>query len=119
MNRPATSIASGVPIDPAGNTGLDALHSSISEAIEALVTWNLPAFQSAAERQRAICGHLARHPEWHHAPNAAATAQKVRELNRVYHRLLRHSMQWTRTLQSIFEAAGNPSSSCASVHFRG
>jgi hypothetical protein len=119
MNRPAASIATDAPIGPAANSGLDALLSSISEAIEALVAWNLPAFQSAIERQRALCDHLARHAEWRQAPNAAASALKVRELNRVYHRLLRHSMHWTHTLQSILEAAGSPPPGCASVHFRG
>jgi hypothetical protein len=116
MNRPASSP---VPIDLAGSGDLDALLTAISEAIEALVAWNLPAFQSAVERQRAICDRLARHSEWRQGPGAAATARKVQDLNRVYDRLLRHSMHWTRTLQSIFEAAGNPPPGCASVHFRG
>lgn len=123
MNRPAPQgvpkdVHATVPIDSA-NSGLDDLLASISEAVEALVAWNHPAFQSAVERQRAICDHLARHTEWRSSPNAAANARKVRELNRVYRRLLRHSLQWTRTLQSIFEAAGNPLPASASVHFRG
>ncbi len=123
MNRPASvvpvDVSIAVPSDPAAPLGLDALLSSISEAIAALVAWNHPAFQSAVERQRAICDQLARHAEWRRNPNAAATAQKVRELNRVYDHLLRHSLQWTRTLQSIFEAAGSPPPGCATVHFRG
>jgi hypothetical protein len=118
-NLVPSEIGIAAPIDPAANTGLDALLSSISEAIESLVTWDLPAFQSAIERQRVICDHLARQAEWRRSPTAAATAHKVRELNRVYDRLLRHSMHWTRTLQSIFEAAGNPPPANASVHFRG
>jgi hypothetical protein len=119
MNRPAASIATDIPNAPAGDSGLDALLSSIAEAIDSLVAWNLPAFQSAVERQRTLCDHLTRHADWSQDPNAAATAQKVRELNRVYKRLLRHSMQWTRTLQSIFEAAGSPPPRSTSVHFRG
>ena len=110
------NVSAGVPV-AAGD--LDALLSSISEAIEALVAWNLPAFQSAVERQRSLCDQLARHAEWRRGPNAPVAAQKVRELNRVHDRLLRHSLQWTRTLQSIFEAAGSPPPSRASVHFRG
>ncbi|MGC2210605.1 MAG: hypothetical protein WA532_10890 [Candidatus Korobacteraceae bacterium] len=123
MNRPVPvvfpDVPTGVPADVSAGNGLEALLASISEAIDALVAWNLPAFQSAVERQREVCAHLAGHTEWRQAPNAAATARKVRELNRVYHRLLRHSMQWTRTLQSIFEAAGSPPPASATVHFRG
>ncbi len=123
MNRPAPVVSQDVPPEvpaavPACN-GLAALLASISEAIDSLVAWNLPAFQAAVERQREVCAHLAGHAEWRQAPNAAANARKVRELNRVYHRLLRHSMQWTRTLQSIFEAAGSPPPASATVHFRG
>ena len=52
-------------------------------------------------------------------PSAAATARKVRELNRVYDRLLQHSMQWTRTIHAILEAGGHTLPSRATVHFRG
>jgi hypothetical protein len=123
MNRPAPVVSQdvppGVPAAVPAGSGLDALLASISEAIDSLVAWNLPAFQSAIERQREVCAYLDRHAEWRQAPNAAATARKVRELNRVYHRLLHHSMQWTRTLQSIFEAAGSPPPAGVTVHFRG
>jgi hypothetical protein len=115
MNRPAAPV----PIDPADSGGLDALLPAISDAIEALTAWNLAAFQSAVERQRAICDGLARHSAWRQSPGAAATARQVQDLNRIYDRLLRHSMHWTRTLQSIFEASGVPRPGCASVHFRG
>ncbi len=75
---------------------------AIAEAIEALVAWDPAAFQSAVERQSA---HLrAPRPsiaEWRNRPGATAAARKVRELNRVYDRLLQHSIQWTRTMQSI------------------
>lgn len=115
MNRPAAPV----PMDTAGSGDLDALLSAISEAIEALVAWNLPAFQSAVERQRTLCDTLAHRSEFLRSPAAAVTARKVKELNRVYDRLLRHSLQWTRTLQSILEAGGHPQPGCASVHFRG
>ena len=120
MKRAAPVVTENVSTAvPVAVGDLEALFSSISEAIEALVAWNLPAFQSAVERQRALCDHLVRHTEWSRGPNAPVAAQKVRELNRGYDHLLRHSLQWTRTLQSIFEAAGSPPPSRASVHFRG
>ena len=69
MNRPASVVPVDVPIAvPSDPGGLDALLSSISEAIAALVAWNHPAFQSAVERQRAICDQLARHAEWRRNP---------------------------------------------------
>lgn len=108
-----------VPMRSAGYGELEALHDAIAEAIDAMVACNLAAFQSAVERQRVLCEHLASDREWRLYPGAAATARKVQELNRIYDRLLRHSIQWTRTLQSIFEAGGVPAPSCTSVHFRG
>lgn len=115
MNRPAVPV----PAESAGSGDLDALLAAISDAIAALVAWNLADFQSAVERQRSLCDGLARHSEWSRNPGAAAAARKVRDLNRIYDRLLRHSMHWTRTLQSIFEASGHPLPRRASVHFRG
>jgi hypothetical protein len=106
-------------VEPAGPGELDALGAAIEEAIAALVAWNLPAFQSAVECQRTLCERLACAAAWRQSPEAAAAAGRVRKLNRVYGRLLRHSMHWTHTLQSIFEAAGNPLPPTASVHFRG
>jgi hypothetical protein len=106
-------------MDSIAPSGLDALSSAISDAIEALVAWDLTAFQSAVERQRTLCDGLARHSEWRRSPNAAATARRVQALNRIYGRLLRHSLHWTHTLQSIFEASGSPLPGCPSVHFRG
>jgi hypothetical protein len=114
MNPPAT-LASVPPAEPGE---LDALLCAISDAIAALVAWNVTAFQSAIERQNAICEHLALKPEWRHQPGTAAAARQVQELNRVYDRLLRHSVHWTRTIQSILQAGGHTLPS-ASVHFRG
>jgi hypothetical protein len=112
------ALAGRLPNTPAGATELDGLLSAISEAIEALVVWNITAFQSAVERQRAICDRLALQPEWRRLPGTAATARKIRDLNRVYDRLLRHSIHWTHTLQSIHQANGNSFPRRASVHFR-
>jgi hypothetical protein len=112
--KPAT-LASA---PPAESGELDALLCAISYGIAALVAWNLTAFQAAILRQSAICEHLALNPEWRRHPNAAATARKVQELNRVYDRLLRHSVHWTHTMQSILQAGGHNLPS-ASVHFRG
>jgi len=114
MNPPA----SHAPVAPAAGE-LDALFAAISEAIEALVAWNVTAFQSAVERQREICERLARTSEWRQLPGTAASARRVQELNRVYDRLLRHSVHWARTIQSIHQASGHSLLSCASVHFRG
>jgi len=106
------------PPSPASPSAeLEALLSAIADAISALAAWDHPAFQSAVERQRAICQRLQLGVPW--APEAVAPARKVRELNRVYDRLLQHSMQWTRTLHAILEAGGHTLSSHASVHFRG
>jgi hypothetical protein len=139
MNSPTAP-----PVAPQAGPGeLDALLSAISAAIEALVAWDITAFDSAVERQRAICARLAPAtgslapavgsgeaalPDFApvasslalpHPPAAAATARKVRELNRVYDRLLQHSIHWTRTIHSILEAGGHSFPSRASVHFRG
>jgi hypothetical protein len=98
---------------------LDSLLSAISEAIEALKQWNVTAFQAAVDRQSAICGHLTLRPECHPLPGTVVAAKKVRELNRVYDRLLQHSLHWTRTMHSILEAGGHSYHRRASVHFRG
>ncbi len=102
---------------------LEALLAAVSEAIEALVVWDNTTFQTAVERQRAICERIAAKPAVSGrvpaTSAAAATARKLRELNRVYDRLLHHSMQWTRTIHSILEAGGYSRPSRASVHFRG
>ena len=47
---------------------LDALLASISEAMDALVTWDVTAFQSVVERQREICERLAHQSEWRALP---------------------------------------------------
>ena len=108
-----------VPSRSAGSGDLDALLVAVADGIDAVVACNFAAFQSAVERQRILCERLADDPEWRLLPGAAVTARKVQELNRVYERLLRHSVQWTRTLQSIFEAGGVPALPCTSVHFKG
>jgi hypothetical protein len=115
MSAPADPLSDS----PAGAAELDALFSAISDAIEALVAWKITAFQSAVERQHAICDDLALHPAWRQLPGAAATARKVHDLNRVYDRLLQHSIHWTRIIRSIHQANGNPIPRGASVHFRG
>jgi len=144
MNPPTASLVA----PQAGPREFDALLSAISAAIEALVAWDIAAFDSAVERQRAICARLASAagspapaagspapaagspalpdpapvagtPALPHSPAAAATARKVRELNRVYDRLLQHSIHWTRTIHSILEAGGHSFPGRASVHFRG
>ena len=115
MNAPAGLLSNF----PAGATELDALLPAISDAIEALVAWNITAFQSAVERQRAICDRLALQPGWRQLPGAVTTARKVQDLNRVYDRLLQHSIHWTRTIRSIHQAGGNPFPRRTSVHFRG
>ena len=97
----------------------DALLSAISDGITALVAWDITAFQDASDRQRAICDRLAIHSEWRHQSNAVAGAKKVQELNRVYDRLLQHSIHWTRTIRSILDASGHSLQGRASMHFRG
>ncbi len=110
---------------PALSGELEALLAAIAGAIDALVAWDITAFDSAIERQRGICERLASIPcapaagSARLSPAVAATARKVRELNCVYDRLLQHSVHWTRTMHSILEAGGHSFSSCASVHFRG
>jgi hypothetical protein len=98
---------------------LDALRCAISAAIEALVAWNITDFQSAMERQRAICESLAFRPELCRLPGTAAAVRTIQDLNRVYDRLLRHSMQWTHTLHAVFQAGSDPYPRPATVHFRG
>jgi hypothetical protein len=118
--KPPTGPESAPSASPAE---LEALLAAISEAIEALVAWDHTAFQSVVERQRAICERLANLPAGSAgaplSPASVAAARKVRELNRVYDRLLQHSIQWTRTIHSILEAGGHSIPSRASVHFRG
>jgi hypothetical protein len=97
----------------------DALLAAISDSIEALVAWDITAFQSAAQRQSSICESIASDSWLTKHPPDAGRLQRVRELNRVYDRLLQHSIQWTRTLRAILQAGGPQPSSHASVHFRG
>jgi hypothetical protein len=97
----------------------DALLAAISDGIEALVAWDITAFQSAAQRQSSICDGIASDSRLPRHPPDAAKLQKVRELNRAYDRLLQHSIQWTCTLRAILQAGGHQPSSHASVHFRG
>lgn len=98
---------------------LDSLLSAISDAIEALVAWNIPAYQCAVDRQRAACDQLAVKSDWRQSPGAAATAKKIRCLNQVYDRLLQHSVRWTRIVHSILERNREPFSRRSSVDFRG
>jgi hypothetical protein len=99
---------------------LDALQSAISDAIKALVDWDIAAFHSAAERQSEICGRLAGIKNgWSQSPDATEAARQVQKLNRVYDRLLQHSIHWTRTVGSILEAGGHSFQNRATVHFRG
>lgn len=83
---------------------LDALLAAISDGIDALVAWDVAAFQSAADRQSEICDRIAIHPRLPHSAEDAATVRKVCELNRVYNRLLQHSIHWTRTLRTILHS---------------
>ena len=107
-----------MPADQAKREQLDALLAAISEAIEALVAWNVDAFQSAVEKQQKICGQLALA-----SPRSCAEerdkARKVRELNRVYEHLLRHSIRWTRTMQSILRGGESVMLRRSSMHFQG
>ena len=114
--KPPAALAN---VPPAESSELDALLCAISEAIEALMVWNVTAFQAAIERQSAICQHLTLNPEWRQLPGTVATARKIQELNRVYDKLLQHSIHWTRTIHSIFEANGHSLQGRASMHFRG
>jgi hypothetical protein len=98
---------------------LDALLSAISDAIEALVAWDVTAFQSAVERQSAICDRLAAVKSGGSpSPEDADAVHRIQELNRVYDCLLQHSVQWTRTLCSILRAGGHPLTNRATLHFR-
>lgn len=125
VTKNATSPGVTSNVMPALSGELEALLAAIAGAIDALVAWDITAFDSAIERQRRICERLASIPcapaagSARLSPAAAATARKVRELNRVYDRLLQHSVHWTRTMHSILEAGGHSFSSRASVHFRG
>ena len=112
------------PIDqavivPAAPGELDSLLSAIADGIQALAAWDMAAFEAASERQRAICDHFACKPDLRQLPSTAAAAKKVQELNRVYDRLLRHSVHWARTIHSILQASGDPFPRQSSVHFRG
>jgi len=97
----------------------DALLAAISDGIEALVAWDITAFQSAAQRQFSICDSIASNSLLPEHPPDAGRLQELLELNRVYDRLLQHSIRWTRTLRAILQAGGHQPSSHASVHFRG
>jgi hypothetical protein len=107
-----------MPADEGNRDELDALVAAISEAIEALVAWNVDAFQSAVKKQQEICAQLALSPP---RPCAAARdkARKVRELNRVYEHVLRHSIRWTRTMQSILRGGESVMLRRSSMHFQG
>ena len=103
---------------PTNSGELDALLAAISDAVEALVAWDISAFQSAVERQQAVCERLARKAPCQPLADAA-TARRVQELNRVYDRLLRHSAHWAHTIHAMLQASGHTDCRRASVHFRG
>ncbi len=98
---------------------LDALLSAIADAVEALSAWNFPALDSALARQHILCTRIAATPAAHHGPQTASSAREVQKLNRVYHSLLQHSVQWTHTLAAIHSTAQDPFSVPSSVTFRG
>jgi hypothetical protein len=110
------SHARNLPTRP---DALDSLQSAISDAIEALVAWNIPAFECAVDRQRAACDCLAVKSDWRQFPGTAATAKKIHRLSQVYDRLLQHSVHWTRIVHSILERNREPFSPRSSVDFRG
>lgn len=97
---------------------LDSLLAAISEAIEALVQWDITAFQVATERQRVICEALASGDAELATPAKIEAARQVRKLNRTYGKLLQHSVHWTKTIHSILRSGG-PDTARPSVHFRG
>jgi hypothetical protein len=107
------------PNTPQRPADLAALLAVISDGIEALVAWDVKAFQAAVERQSAICDRIAAYPTLPPNPDEVATIRKVRELNRIYGRLLKHSNHWTHTLRTILQIGGHMSSDRATVHFRG
>jgi len=111
-------LTSEVSIAANETPDFDALSSAVSDAIDALVAWDITALQSAVERQSAICNRLgANKLRWN--PADAEAARKIRDLNRIYDRLLQHSVHWTRTIRSILEAGGYSFQNRTSVHFRG
>ena len=114
-----SASASQPPTPPHPPGELDALLAAISDAIEALVAWDITAFQSAVDRQSAACNRIAANSNWSRDPATVATARKVQDLNRVYDLLLQHSFHWTRTIRAILQAGGHHFPSRVSVHFRG
>ncbi len=88
---------------------LEELMASVSGAISAMVDWDIEAFHASLSRQMAICAELAKFPQ--PSSQAAETARRVIALNRVYRRMVEHSVQWTRTLNSINPAGNEPDSS--------
>ncbi len=78
---------------------LSGLSTAISEAIDALVAWNIPAFDAAVERQRELSDLLASHPEWsrrraRELPNAAAVARSVLIFQFLWHPCLPLLRPW-------------------------
>lgn len=104
------------PAHPAAE--LEALLAAIAQGIDALVTWDIAAFQSAAQRQSEICDSIASSSAMPHSTAEKAVALQVRELSLIYVRLLQHSIHWTHTLRTILQNGGH-SPYRASVHFRG
>ena len=88
---------------------LEELMASVSDAITAMVDWNIEAFHASLARQMSLCAELAKFPQ----PTSQAAAEAARRtlaLNRVYRRMVEHSVQWTRTLNSM-NPAGNDADS--------
>jgi hypothetical protein len=105
------------PIAQSSPRELDALLAAISDGIAALGAWDVAAFQAAAERQSEICDRIAAHSMLPPSAEDAVMARKVRELNRVYDRLLQHSIRWACTLRTILQDDGRKPS--VRVHFKG
>lgn len=108
-------------VSQSGEPGeLDLLLTAVSDALEALIAWDIEAFQDATRRQQLVCSHLGSGALQLNAsdPIVQQKARTIRELNQRYARLLHHSIQWTRTLQNILQTGGHDLANRTTLHLQ-
>ncbi len=98
---------------------LDSLLTAIADGMNALVAWDIAAFESATHRQSQLCCRIASTSAMPRSAADKAAALRVRALSSIYARILQHSIHWTHTLRTILHDGGHALPCRASVHFRG
>jgi hypothetical protein len=102
-----------------GSAELEALCAAIASTIDAMVEWDILAFESAVLLQSEICCRIGDGSRIAKSARNISLARKVRHLSRVCARMLEHSIRWTHTLRAILGSGAQTADRRTTVHFRG